>query len=85
MGCDDASGPHSSEAQRALNDRVSLCGLRFGLMRVRPVKKRILIFSKTNFYSTQKSIENWEKYLGTSGIYETFYGDRIEHLEQLCY
>jgi hypothetical protein len=85
VGRDDASGPHGSDAQRALSGRVSLCELWFGLMRVRPVKKRILIFSKTNFYSTQKSIENWGKYLGTSGKYETFYGYRIEYLEQLCY
>jgi hypothetical protein len=85
VGRDNASGPHGSDAQRALSGGVSLCGLRFGLMRVRPGKKRILIFSKTNFYSTQKSIENWGKYLSISGKYETFYGDRIEHLEQLCY
>jgi hypothetical protein len=62
VGRDGAPGPRGSDVQRALNRQASLCGL----MRVRPIKQKDFDFSKTNFYSTQKSIENWEKYLGTS-------------------
>jgi hypothetical protein len=50
-----------------------------------PPRKNDLYFSKTNFYSTQKSVENLTKYLGTSEKYENFSRDRVEYVAQLLY